>query len=228
MKKIVVFTGSGISAESGIGTFRDAGGLWEQYEISEVATPEAWHRNRSLVQKFYNDRRKQVLEAKPNPAHYALTELEKGYEVVIITQNVDDLHERAGSSNIIHLHGEITKARSSVYPDLVYPVKGWELKDTDVCEKGTPLRPHIVWFGEAVPMMVPAMQEVSTADLFIVVGTSLEVYPAAGLLEYAPVSVPKYYIDPRAENRFGISNLKIIQNKAGKGVPELVQKLLLS
>jgi len=226
VKKIVVFTGSGISAESGINTFRDAGGLWENYSISEVATPEAWHRNPSVVQRFYNERRKQVLQSEPNPAHYALAELESAHEVVIITQNIDDLHERAGSGNVIHLHGEIRKARSSVYPELIYDINGWELNENAKCERGTQLRPHIVWFGEAVPMMVPAIEQTGTADLFIVIGTSLEVYPAASLLEFAPAGVPKYFIDPNAVNRSGISNLTLMREKAGIAVPALVKKLL--
>ena len=153
MKNIVVFTGAGTSAESGLGTFRDSGGLWEKYDIYEIATPEAWRTNPNLVQEFYNERRKQVLAAKPNAAHIAVVKLEEQYDVTVITQNVDDLHERAGSSNVVHLHGEIIKSQSSVDPSLVYDIEGWELKDGDKCEKGSQLRPHVVWFGEPVPMM---------------------------------------------------------------------------
>ncbi len=190
MKKIVVFTGSGISAESGLRTFRDAGGLWENYAVSEVATPEAWEKDSELVQRFYNERRKQVLEAQPNAAHKAIALLEDRFKVTVITQNIDDLHERAGSSHIIHLHGEITKSRSTRHPELIYPIAGWELKMDETCEKGFPLRPYIVWFGEAVPAMDSAIQQVLTTDIFLIIGTSLEVYPAAGLVDYAPPSFP--------------------------------------
>jgi len=226
VKKIVVFTGSGISAESGIRTFRDAGGLWEEYPISEVATPEAWKRNPALVQRFYNERRKQVMEAKPNAAHHALAKLENHFKVTVITQNIDDLHERAGSSNIIHLHGEIMKSRSSRYPDLVYPVKDWELGMNEVCEKGFPLRPYIVWFGEAVPAMDEAIQQVLMADIFLIVGTSLEVYPAAGLVDYAAEEIPKYFIDPSAKAVGHVSNLTVIKQTAGTALPVLVTHLI--
>ncbi len=226
MKKIVVFTGSGISAESGIRTFRDTGGLWENYAVSEVATPEAWEKDPELVQRFYNERRKQVLDAQPNAAHKAIALLEDRFKVTVITQNIDDLHERAGSSNIIHLHGEITKSRSTRHPELVYPIDGWELKMNDTCEKGFPLRPYIVWFGEAVPAMDSAIQQVLNADIFLIIGTSLEVYPAAGLLDYAPESIPKYFIDPAARASEHILNLTTIKEKAGIAVPELVNKLL--
>lgn len=226
MKKIVVFTGSGISAESGIRTFRDAGGLWEDYPVAEVATPEAWDKNPELVQRFYNERRKQVLETQPNAAHKAIAELENRFKVVIITQNIDDLHERAGSTNIIHLHGEIRKSRSTRFPELVYPVEGWEIKMDETCEKGFPLRPYIVWFGEAVPAMDAAVQQVLDADIFLIIGTSLEVYPAAGLVDYAPDNIPKYFIDPAAKSATHISNLITIKEKAGVAVPDLVKKLL--
>ncbi len=226
MKKIVVFTGSGISAESGIRTFRDAGGLWEEYPVSEVATPMAWAKNPVLVQRFYNERRKQVLAAEPNAAHLALAELEKNYRVTIITQNIDDLHERAGSTDIIHLHGEIRKARSTRYPELIYQIDGWELTMDAVCEKGSPLRPHIVWFGEAVPAIEDAVREVLQADIFLIIGTSLEVYPAAGLVDYAAPDIPKYFIDPAAKDITMISNLSILKDTAGNAVPILVKKLL--
>ncbi len=226
MKKIVVFSGSGISAESGIRTFRDSNGLWEEYAIADVATPEAWGRNPQLVQQFYNDRRKQVLEAEPNAAHLALVELENKYDVTIITQNVDDLHERAGSSKVVHLHGEIRKSRSTRYPDLVYDIEGWELSMESVCEKGFPLRPFIVWFGEAVPMMDQAISHVQFAEMLIVIGTSLEVYPAASLLNFTLPGIKKYLIDPNAHNFSGVQDLTIIKEKAGLAVPILVRELL--
>jgi NAD-dependent deacetylase len=224
--KLVVFTGAGISAESGIKTFRDSGGLWEEYDINEVATPQAWEKNKILVLDFYNKRRKQVLESKPNEAHLALVELEKKYDVHIITQNIDDLHERAGSKKVLHLHGEIIKSRSTVDPSLVYPIKGSELKMGDKCEKGSQLRPHIVWFGEMVPMMDNAYAIAETADIFMVVGTSMAVYPAAGIIDYTPQEIPKYLIDPSDVKINGISNLKIIKEKASVGLSKLAQELL--
>lgn len=224
MKKVVVLTGAGISAESGLRTFRDSDGLWEDYRVEEVATPQAWIADFHLVLRFYNERRKQVLAASPNAAHLALAELEDKYDVHIITQNIDDLHERAGSSKVLHLHGEILKARSTVDPRLVYPIAGWELKAGDRCEKGSQLRPHIVWFGEWVPELENAATIVSRADLFLVIGTSLQVYPAAGLIDYAPVNADKYYVDPKASR---IRNdFTIIESKAGAGVPELVKLLM--
>jgi NAD-dependent deacetylase len=226
MKRIVVLTGAGVSAESGIQTFRDGDGLWNKYRFEELASPQAWARDPELVQEFYNWRRKIVWEAKPNPAHLALAKLEKKYDVQIITQNVDDLHERGGSSNVLHLHGEIKKARSTVDPNLVYELDHWELKMGDKCEKGSQLRPHIVWFGEMVPMIQPASEIAATADIFIVVGTSMVVYPAASLIIYAKPDIPKYYVDPKAFEVSGISNLKIIKKKAGVGVPELVNELM--
>ena len=227
MKRIVVLTGAGVSAESGIQTFRDGDGLWNKYHFEELATPQAWERDPELVQEFYNWRRKIVWEAKPNPGHLALAKLEKKYDVRIITQNVDDLHERAGSSNVLHLHGEIKKARSTVDPNLVYEMDHWELKMGNRCEKGSQLRPHIVWFGEMVPMIQPATEIASTADIFLVIGTSMVVYPAASLIVFAKSDIPKYYIDPKAFEVNGISNLKIIKKKAGEGVPELVEQLLV-
>ena len=226
MKKVVVLTGAGISAESGIKTFRDSGGLWEEHRVEDVATFDAWERNQALVLDFYNQRRKQLYECFPNTAHIALAELEKRYDVQIITQNVDDLHEQAGSTKVLHLHGELKKSRSTVDDELVYNIEGWELKKGDKCEKGSQLRPHIVWFGEAVPNIVPATQLSSEADIYMVIGTSLNVYPAAGLLNYVPNSVPKYLVDPNGSGVSGISNLTIIKEKAGKGVTELVKKLL--
>lgn len=225
-KKIVVFTGAGISAESGISTFRDSGGLWDKYEIKDVATPEAWRKNPLLVLDFYNERRKQVIEAKPNPAHIAIAELQKKFHVHVITQNVDDLHERAGSEKIIHLHGEIRKSRSTLNPELVYTVPGWEIKAGDRCEMGSQLRPHIVWFGEMVPEMTRAESIASTADIFIIVGTSLNVYPAAGLVHHASEKCSIYLVDPNEVNDIGIRNLTMIKEKAGDGVPRLVKELL--
>ncbi len=226
-KKIIVFTGAGISAESGIKTFRDAGGLWEEYNIQEVATPEAWEKNKALVIEFYNKRRKQVLEAKPNGAHKALVKLEQKYDVQIITQNIDDLHERAGSSKVLHLHGEILKSRSSLDPSLIYPIHGWELKLGEKCERGTQLRPHIVWFGEMVPNMELSYLLASKSDIFIIIGTSLNVFPAAGLVEYVPASTPKYLIDPKAVNNSTfLKNIEIVPELAVEGVSKLVEKLL--
>jgi NAD-dependent deacetylase len=226
MKRIVVLTGAGISAESGISTFRDSGGLWENHSIEEVATFAAWQKNPELVMNFYNQRRKQLFEVEPNAGHYALVKLEQKYDVQIITQNVDDLHERAGSTNIMHLHGELKKVRSTLDPNLVFELDGWELKMGDKCEKGSQLRPHIVWFGEAVPLIVPAAELAQTADIFMVVGTSLLVYPAAGLLEYAPENIPKYLVDPNATPQVRIRNLTTIKEKAGTGLVKLVDELL--
>jgi len=227
MKKIVVLTGAGISAESGIKTFRDSDGLWEEYRIEDVATYDAWVRDQDLVLDFYNQRRKQLYDCKPNEAHIALARLEEKYDVQIITQNVDDLHERGGSTKILHLHGELKKARSSVDDGLIYDIEGWELKKGELCEKGSQLRPHIVWFGESVPEIVPAANLSRNADIYIVIGTSLNVYPAAGLLDYVLPQVPKYLVDPgEFNNVYYHRNLTVIKEKAGKGVPELVDKLL--
>lgn len=224
MEKVVIFSGSGVSAESGIRTFRDSGGLWEEYDIYEVATPEAWARNPALVTEFYNARRKQVIESEPNPAHFAIADLERKYDVTVITQNIDDLHERAGSKNVLHLHGEIMKARSTVDEGLVYPVKGPSLSADDRCEKGSVLRPHIVWFGEMVPMLEPAARLTMTADIFIVIGTSLEVYPAASLVNLPPAHAVKYYIDPAAS--MVPEGFEVIRKNAGTAMPQLTQHLL--
>jgi NAD-dependent deacetylase len=220
-KKLVVFTGAGISAESGIKTFRDSGGLWEEYKIEEVATPSAWKKDPALVTRFYNLRRKQVMEAQPNAAHLFFAELQSQYEVFVITQNIDDLHERAGSKHVLHLHGEIMKVRSSLRDDLVYDWKKWEVKMGDKCEKGSQLRPHIVWFGEMVPNMDQAAAIVQEADIFVTVGTSLNVYPAAGLVEIAGPDIPKYILDPGTFDLKHIPNLTHIQEKAGDGVRRL-------
>lgn len=223
-KRLVILSGAGMSQESGIRTFRDMGGLWEEYDITEVATPEAWERNPELVMKFYNDRRKQLYESEPNDGHRGLVDLEKDFEVHIITQNVDDLHERAGSSKVLHLHGELKKARSTVDETLIYDIDGWELKFGDRCAKGSQLRPHIVWFGEAVPAMDEAIQIVENADILVVIGTSLNVYPAAGLINYTKKGIPIYVIDPERPSIY-IPNVTNIQEKAGKGVEILKEKL---
>ena len=224
--KLVVLTGAGISAESGLNTFRDSDGLWEGYDVYDVATPEAWQRNPSLVQDFYNMRRKSVLEAKPNSAHYALKKLEEKYDVTVITQNVDDLHERAGSSNVVHLHGIITKSQSSIKPDLIYNIDGWQLNMGEKCELGSQLRPHVVWFGEAVRMIEKAAEIASVADIFLIVGTSLAVYPAAGLIDFVPYSAEKIIVDPNTP-QVKAADIKIVRKKAGEGVPEIVEDLLI-
>lgn len=220
-KKIVVLTGAGISAESGLKTFRDADGLWEGYNVLDVATPEAWQRDPVLVQRFYNERRVQVNAAQPNNAHYALAELEKHFDVTIITQNIDDLHERAGSTQVTHLHGIITYAQSSKRASLVYPIKGDEIKMGELCELGSQLRPHVVWFGEAVPMIEKAAEICAQADIFVLIGTSLAVYPAAGLIDYVPHQVPKYIIDPKIPPVSELNNVIKIEKSATAGVKEL-------
>ena len=225
MQKIVVLTGAGISAESGLKTFRDSDGLWEGYNIEDVATPEAWARNPALVQEFYNERRKSVLEAKPNAAHLALAGLEKHYHVTIITQNIDDLHERAGSTKVLHLHGVITRSQSSINAKLTYPINGWEIKMGELCELGSQLRAHVVWFGEDVPMITEAARICQGADVFILVGSSLAVYPAAGLVNYVRPEVPKYIVDPVIPEIQGGRVFNKIEKKASVGVPELVDRL---
>ncbi len=225
MKKIVVLSGAGVSAESGISTFRDSGGLWEQHRVEDVATYDAWLRNRELVLKFYNQRRKQLYEVEPNAGHRELVRLEQAYDVQIITQNVDDLHERAGSKNVLHLHGELKKAQSDIDPNYIVDIDGWELKEGIKCPNGGQLRPFIVWFGEAVPMIEPAIELSSAADIYIVVGTSLNVYPAAGLVSYAPSSCPKYVIDPN-EVKAHAPNITYIQEPASTGLKKVVDELL--
>jgi NAD-dependent deacetylase len=224
-KKLVIFTGAGISAESGLKTFRDSGGLWEEFRIEDVATFEAWTANQELVLDFYNQRRKQVMEAKPNAAHKFIAELQKDFDVTVITQNIDDLHERAGSKKVLHLHGEIMKARSTMDEQLVYPMKEFELKKGQKCAKGSQLRPHIVWFGEMVPEMENAYAITEKADLFIVVGTSLNVYPAAGLLTYVSHETPKWLIDPGEFNLDYIRNMHHIKNTAVNGVEEMKKQI---
>lgn len=224
MKRIVVLTGAGISAESGIKTFRDADGLWEGHDVMEVASPQGWQNNMELVLDFYNQRRKQLLSVAPNPAHYALANLEKEFDVQIITQNIDDLHERAGSSNVTHLHGELLKARSTFDEDLVMDWKN-DIQLGDFCEYNHQIRPHVVWFGEAVPMFQVAAEITEEADILIIIGTSMQVYPAASLVDFAPRNIPVYFVDPKpniSEN----GRLEIISKKAVEGVPELVNRLL--
>ena len=226
MKKIAILTGAGISAESGIKTFRDSDGLWEEHRIEDVATPEGWKRNPELVLKFYNERRKQLFEVVPNAAHIALQRLETHYDVQIITQNVDNLHERAGSSKVLHLHGLLTQARSSIDDSLIYDIDNKAIQLGDKCEKGSQLRPHIVWFGEMVPNIEIAAKMVEKADILIIIGTSLAVYPAAGLLHYAPKYCRKFLIDPNASKIDYPENITVIKEKAGTGVPKLVEQLL--
>jgi NAD-dependent deacetylase len=223
--KLVVLTGAGISAESGLKTFRDSDGLWEGYNVYDVATPEAWERNPELVQKFYNERRRQVLAAKPNLAHQVLAELEKDFDVEIITQNIDDLHERAGSTKVTHLHGVITKSQSDRKADLTYPIVGPEIKMGELCELGAQLRPHVVWFGEAVPMIEVASKLCKQADLFVLIGTSLAVYPAAGLIDFVPSFVDKYIIDPRIPDVKRYKNVINIEKNAVEGITELKEIL---
>lgn len=226
MKKLVVLTGSGISAESGLKTFREMGGLWEEYDVMEVASPQAWETDQDMVLRFYNERRKQLFEAEPNPGHTGLFELEKKFDVDIITQNVDDLHERAGSTKILHLHGELKKVRSTADPTLIYELDGWELKRGDTCEKGFQLRPHIVWFGESVPAIETAVGIVQKADILAIIGTSMIVYPAAGLINYAPASTPIYVIDPNEVQAPYHKNIEFIKEKASVGVGLLKDRLL--
>ena len=225
MEKITVLTGAGISAESGLKTFRDSDGLLENHRIEDVATPDAWSRDPELVLKFYNERRKQVNEAQPNKAHKLLSELENNYEVSIVTQNIDDLHERGGSTKVYHLNGEINKARSSCDPSLVYELDHWEMKMGDTCNKGSQLRPHIVWFGEPVPMINQVIHFFEMADKIIVIGTSLAVYPAAGLINYASPGVEKYYIDPMGASNMDRKDFTVIPKKAMDGMSELMKLL---
>jgi len=226
MKKLVVLTGAGMSSESGIRTFRDSGGLWEEYDVTEVATPMAWWKNRDLVLRFYNERRKQLAGAQPNAGHLGLAELEKYFEVTIITQNIDNLHERAGSTNVLHLHGELTKARSTSDPSLIYDIGYKDINPGDNCEKGSQLRPHIVWFGEAVPMMDEAVRITANAEIFVVVGSSLNVYPAAGLIGYAPEEASLWLIDPNDVYIPVNRKVEVIKEKASAGIAELTGRLL--
>ena len=225
MKKLVILTGAGMSAESGIRTFRDSDGLWEEYRIEDVCTPEAWERDPKLVNDFYNARRKQLYEAQPNAGHYGLADLERDYDTHIITQNIDNLHERAGSTRVLHLHGELKKVRSSANPDLVYPLDGWELKFGSKAPDGSLLRPHVVWFGEAVPNIEPAIDLVRQADIFVIIGTSLAVYPAANLLYYVPAGCRVLLIDPKVPQSVRDSNIEFIETGASEGVRILKEKL---
>jgi NAD-dependent deacetylase len=226
MKKIVVLTGAGISAESGIPTFRDAGGLWEGHRVEDVATPEGWEANRELVLEFYNQRRKRALEVKPNKGHEILAELEQFFDVTVVTQNVDNLHERAGSSKVIHLHGSLFESRSTLDPSLIYPIKGWELKLGEKCERGSQLRPNIVWFGEMVPMMEVAAGIAEGADIFIVAGTSMVVYPAAGLIDYVRPEISKYVIDPNKPQLTHVRNVQFFTEKASTGMMKVKEIIL--
>lgn len=223
MKHIVILTGAGMSAESGIKTFRDADGLWEGHDVMEVASPEGFKRNPELVLEFYNQRRKQLLTVTPNSAHVDLVTLEKDYKVTIITQNVDDLHERAGSSNVIHLHGELLKARSIHDDEHAFEHKG-DIKLGDTCDLGYQLRPHIVWFGETVPMIEKAVEVCMTADILVIIGTSMQVYPAAGLMNYVPEHTPVYFIDPKPTMN-SHANVKVIAETATTGVKMLMEIL---
>lgn len=222
-RKLVVLTGSGISAESGLATFRDSGGLWEGFNVHEVASIKGWYADRSKVLKFYNLRRRQASQAQPNKGHEALKELEEYFDVIVITQNVDDLHEKAGSSNIIHLHGELTKARSEDDPNEIIEIGYQEIKLGDKSGDGAQLRPAIVWFGEMVPMIEKATLEVMEADILLVIGTSLAVYPAAGLVNYAPEGIPKYIVDPSDPELFSYEGWTHIRKTATEGVPEIVE-----
>lgn len=224
MKKVVVLTGAGISAESGIQTFRDSDGLWEQYRVEDVATHEAYERDPELVLNFYNDRRHQLEQAEPNEGHRQLVRLEEKYDVTVVTQNIDNLHERAGSSKVIHLHGELTKGRSDIHEDQIVEIGYKDIKLGDKAPDGTQLRPHIVWFGEAVPNIEPAAALCEKADYFVVVGTSMNVYPAAGLIHYVPRSSKCWVVDPKAVPI--AREITIVQEKAGTGVKKVVDELM--
>lgn len=225
-KKVVILTGAGISAESGLGTFRDKGGLWDEYDINEVATPEAWQKNPKLVLEFYDTRRELCVKAKPNEAHYALAKLESHFDVQIITQNIDDLHERAGSKKILHLHGEILKARSVANAENLYSIGHKKIKLGDMAPDGHQLRPHVVWFGESVPKMYEAEDIVRESDIFIVIGTSLNVYPAANLIYASPTKTDKYIVDLNELTSVKYKNLKHYHGNASVKVPELVEELI--
>ena len=224
-KKLVVLTGAGMSAESGIATFRGANGLWRGQRVEDVASPQAWQRQPEAVLEFYNERRRVVIEAQPNRGHTVLAELQDAFDVHIVTQNVDDLHERAGSKSVLHLHGEIRKARSTADANRVYPIAGWQLNLGDRCELGSQLRPHIVWFGELVPQIEPALQLCATADLFVVVGTSLVVYPAAGLVDYVEPKISKWVIDPELPPINHLPNVTPIEATASAGLEQLAEQL---
>lgn len=224
MKNIVVLTGAGISKESGINTFRESDGLWENYRVEDVANFDSWNKNQDLVRNFYNERRKQAMEALPNEGHKQLVRLENYFNVNIITQNIDDLHERAGSKNVIHLHGEVNKLRSVKDPNYIVNLKGWELTKEDKDEFGEPLRPYIVWFGEAVPMIEPSIELCQKADIFIVIGTSLVVYPAAGLINYTTKNCMKYLVDPN-DVKADLRGINFIKENASEGVKKVVDEI---
>lgn len=225
MPHIVVLSGAGISADSGLATFRDAGGLWEGYDIQEVASIDGWYRNKEKVLDFYNMRRKQVFEADPNPGHFAIADLEKEFDVTVVTQNVDNLHERAGSTNVLHLHGLLSEARSEDDPSLVTKIGSDPIELGDKAADGSQLRPNVVWFGEPVPMIEKAVDVVVDADIIIVVGTSLAVYPAASLVNYTPNGIPKYLVDPSETEMRITSDWEHIRKKAAIGLPSLAEKL---
>jgi NAD-dependent deacetylase len=225
-QKLVVLTGAGISAESGIATFRDANGLWEGHRVEDVASPEGWYKNPEKVMEFYNQRRKQALSVQPNRGHILLAALEQYFDVVVVTQNVDNLHEKAGSTNVIHLHGSLFESRSTVNEKLIYQIEGWELKLGDRCELGAQLRPNIVWFGEPVPKMELAIQEAKTADFFLVVGTSLQVYPAAGLIDFVPYDAPKFLVDPKVPSLSFHHQVTTYAENASSGMEKVTATLL--
>ena len=225
MKNIVVLTGAGISKESGINTFRESDGLWENYRVEDVANFDSWNKNQDLVRNFYNERRKQAMEALPNDGHKQLVRLENYFNVNIITQNIDDLHERAGSKNVIHLHGEVNKVRSVRDPNYIIKLKGWELTKEDKDKYGEPLRPYIVWFGEAVPMIEPSIELCQKADIFIVIGTSLVVYPAAGLINYTTKNCKKYLVDPN-DVKADLRGISFIKENASVGVKKVVDEII--
>ena len=225
--KLIALTGAGISAESGISTFRDSNGLWENHDVMEVASPQGWRQNPELVLRFYNNRRRQLKDVQPNAAHHALVDLERDFDVTVITQNVDDLHERAGSRQVIHLHGELRKVRSTAHPELIYE---WteDLSPEDCCERGAPLRPHIVWFGEAVPELERAAMQLVEAHYVLIIGTSMQVYPAAGLVGYAPPHAKVYYVDPNPSINYELRQrleLRVVAEPASVGVPQVVDVL---
>lgn len=224
-RTLVALTGAGISAESGLATFRDTDGLWEGHRVEDVATVEGWTKNPAKVLEFYNERRKKALEARPNRGHQILAELEQDFDVTVITQNVDNLHERAGSSRVMHLHGSLFESRSTVHEELIYPINGWALNLGDRCEKGFQLRPNIVWFGERVPLIGYASEVAAKADIFLIIGTSMLVYPAAGLIHDVAANTPKYIVDPRVPDVARLPNLHFIAEKASTGM-EQVRKLL--
>ncbi len=224
MRRLVVLTGAGISAESGIRTFRDSNGLWEEYDVMEVASIQGWYKNPELILRFYNERRRQMFSCEPNKGHKLLADLENTFDVRIVTQNIDNLHERAGSTKVLHLHGELTKSRSSSDPSLAYEIGNKEIKIGEKCEKGSQLRPFIVWFGEEVPALEEAIQLVEKAEILCIIGTSLNVYPAAGLLHYAPEDCPIYLIDPNPPSGLP-KRIKVIAKGAGEGVTEFMKEI---